>query len=45
MIKIVLKRKKKFTGLGKSGFGKVLRRRKRESISSLVKRQEKEFRI
>ena len=34
---------KKKTGLGRSGFGKVLRKEKGESLSSLAKRQQKEF--
>ena len=37
------KKKKKFTGLGASGFGKVLKKKKKESVKSLVKRQKKEF--
>ncbi|KKN65803.1 hypothetical protein LCGC14_0477390 [marine sediment metagenome] len=35
--------KRKKTGLGKSGFGKVLKRKKGESIKKLAKRQTKEF--
>ena len=33
----------KYTGLGRSGFGKVLRRKKGESLKNLAKRQAKEF--
>lgn len=40
---MALKKKKKFTGLGKSGFGKVLRKGKGESLSNLAKRQQREF--
>jgi hypothetical protein len=36
-------KKKKYTGLGKSGYGKVLKKKKGESIKSLVKRQQKEY--
>ncbi len=36
-------KKKKVTGLGKSGTGKVLKKKKGESIKSLAKRQGKEF--
>lgn len=34
----------KYTGLGASGFGKVLRRKKGESIYDLAQRQTKEYR-
>ena len=40
---IEMAKKKKYTGLGKSGYGRVLRRKKGESLKSLAKRQEKEY--
>lgn len=33
----------KYTGLGKSGYGKILRRQSGESLQSLVRRQEEEY--
>jgi len=35
--------KKKRTGLGRSGRGKILKRKKGESLKSLARRQTKEF--
>jgi hypothetical protein len=43
MAKKKYKGKKKYTGLGKSGYGKILRRKKGESIKSFAKRQKKEY--
>ena len=39
------RKKRKFTGLGRSGFGRVIKKRKGESIKSLARRQTREFRI
>lgn len=35
--------KRKYTGLGKTGFGKVLKRKRGESLKSLAKRQKREY--
>lgn len=39
------KKKRKFTGLGRGGFGRVLKKSKGESIKRLAKRQTREFMI
>lgn len=35
--------RRKFTGFGRSGFGRILRKKKRESFRRFVRRQKKEF--
>ena len=37
------KRKRKYSGLGVSGFGKILRKKKGETMRKFGKRQMKEF--
>lgn len=38
-------KKKNFTGLGVDGYGKILKKRKNETMAEFVERQNKEFGI